>query len=84
MAVVSLLMAYAHPAAAELQLERLDGTFVESSVVEARVLEIMQQARLPGLQIAVVNGGQVVYTAGFGVKSSRTGTVSMLLSEMMF
>ena len=55
------------------RFERLDGTYVPIGTVEAEVPGIMSAARLPGLQVAVINGGEVVYSRGFGVNSAETG-----------
>ncbi|HSG27794.1 MAG TPA: serine hydrolase domain-containing protein, partial [Candidatus Krumholzibacterium sp.] len=39
----------------------------------ARIPGLMQAATIPGLSIALVREGEVVWTAGFGVKSTSTG-----------
>jgi CubicO group peptidase (beta-lactamase class C family) len=54
------------------RIERLDGSYVSVRAIETEIPEIMAGARLPGLQIAVINGGQVVYKKGFGVRSTET------------
>ena len=41
--------------------------------IEAGIPAILEGARLPGLQIAVINDGQAVYTGGFDVKSTESG-----------
>ena len=54
------------------RFERLDGSLVSVREIQKRIPEILKAARLPGLQVAIINDGQVVYTAGFGVKSIET------------
>jgi CubicO group peptidase (beta-lactamase class C family) len=49
------------------QLSLTDDMMVE---LEAYVLEIMERYDIPGVAIAVVQGGEVVYTQGFGVRES--------------
>lgn len=55
------------------RIERLDGSFVPVREIEAGIPAILEAARLPGLQVAIINDGNVVYTHGFGVKSVETG-----------
>ena len=55
------------------RIERLDGHFVPVREIEAGIQSILAAARLPGLQVAIINDGLVVYTNGFGVKSVETG-----------
>ncbi len=56
----------------DARLERLDGSDVSVGAIEAEIPEMMAGARLPGLQVAVINDGRVVYTKGFGVRSTET------------
>lgn len=39
----------------------------------ARIPDLMSQARVPGLSIAIVHNGSVVWDGAFGVKSTETG-----------
>ncbi len=41
--------------------------------LNARIPDLMQQARIPGLSIAIVHHGRVVWDGAFGVKSTETG-----------
>jgi len=54
-------------------IERLDASGLTIGELETGIAEILESARLPGLQVAVVSDGDVVYTSGFGVKSTETG-----------
>lgn len=54
-------------------IEHLDGSRISLRAIETGVPEIMAGARLPGLQVAVINDGRVVYTKSFGVTSTETG-----------
>ncbi len=55
------------------RIERLDRSFVPVREIESGIPPILEAARLPGLQVAIINDGLVVYTKGFGVKSVETG-----------
>ena len=55
------------------RIERLDGSRITAAELEAGVSAIMEAARLPGLQLAVINDGQIGYLGAFGVKSTETG-----------
>jgi len=52
---------------------RLDGSPVRVAAVEQRIPQILEAARLPGLQVAVVADGRIVYSRGFGVRDAGTG-----------
>ena len=41
----------------------------------ARIPALMKQARVPGLSIALLHDGRVVWDGAFGVKSTETGAV---------
>jgi len=41
--------------------------------LEQRLPELMKQARIPGLSIAVIKEGKLLWTRGFGVKNGQTG-----------
>ncbi len=58
---------------AEPRVERLDGSVITVRELEVGVSAIMEAARVPGLQVAVINDGEVVYLGAFGVKSAETG-----------
>jgi CubicO group peptidase (beta-lactamase class C family) len=53
-------------------IDHLDGSDISVRAIEAEIPEIMAGARLPGLQVAIINDERVVYTNGFGVKSTET------------
>jgi CubicO group peptidase (beta-lactamase class C family) len=41
--------------------------------LERSIPELMRKARIPGLSIALIREGEIVWDAGFGVKSAATG-----------
>jgi CubicO group peptidase (beta-lactamase class C family) len=41
--------------------------------LEARIPQLMQEGDVPGLALALVRGGELVWRRGFGVKNARTG-----------
>jgi CubicO group peptidase (beta-lactamase class C family) len=44
------------------------GTFAQTNQVEAKLKEMMQQLKIPGLSVAVVKDGQIVYEKALGLK----------------
>lgn len=56
-----------------LVFERLDGSKVTAGQLETEIPDILSRARLPGLQIAIVQDGRVAFTHGYGVKNTSTG-----------
>ncbi|MGB2908715.1 MAG: serine hydrolase domain-containing protein [Candidatus Aminicenantaceae bacterium] len=41
--------------------------------LEARIPELMREAGIPGLQVALIRGGRVLWHRGFGIKNTQTG-----------
>jgi len=54
-------------------LELLDGSTVSVEQYEESVAAISERAGVSGLSVAIINGSQVVYVNGFGVRSRETG-----------
>jgi CubicO group peptidase (beta-lactamase class C family) len=54
-------------------LELLDGSTMSVEQFEESVTAITERAGVSGLSVAIINGSQVVYADGFGVKSKETG-----------
>jgi CubicO group peptidase (beta-lactamase class C family) len=50
--------------------------------LDARIPALMKQARVPGLSIAIVHDGRVVWHGAFGVKSTETG--ALVSTETLF
>ena len=44
-----------------------------TSELEAAIPELMQEAGIPGLQIALIREGRVLWHRGFGIKNTQTG-----------
>jgi CubicO group peptidase (beta-lactamase class C family) len=63
---VLLLAGTAGPRGAPAEIRRLDGTRVSPSQVDARISQLMKAAEVPGLGLAVLNGGEVVAARGYG------------------
>ena len=55
------------------QLERIDGSHVSVDDLEPYVAALMDSAGVTGLQMAIINGGRVVYTHEFGLRSRASG-----------
>ena len=49
---------------------RLDGRTLSAHEVERTVERLMRAGRVPGLALAILNGGEVVYLRGFGTARS--------------
>ena len=54
-------------------LKRVDGSVVSVDEMESYVSAVMDSAGVTGLQMAIINDGQVVYTHEFGLASRATG-----------
>jgi CubicO group peptidase (beta-lactamase class C family) len=56
----------------DTRIDHLDGSDISVRAIETEIPEIMAGARLPGLQVAIIDDGRVVYSNGFGVRSTET------------
>lgn len=56
------------------RVTRLDGRSLSSAEVERTVERLMSAGRVPGLALAILNKGEVVYLNGFGVARADTRT----------
>ena len=54
-------------------LATVDGRSLSSNDLDQYVTSVMDSAGVMGLQLAVINRGQVVYTKEYGLKSRRSG-----------
>ncbi len=61
------------PAAEDATLATVDGRSLSSGDLDRYVTSTMDSAGVMGLQLAVINRGQVVYTHEYGLKSRRSG-----------
>lgn len=52
---------------------RLDGFHTPAEQLDAKIAELMREAKVTGLGVAVVNGGKIVYLKAHGVKNTKTG-----------
>ena len=62
-------------AADRQQIRRIDGSYVSVDEVEQYVAAVMDSAGVMGLQMAVIDGGDVVYEHQWGLKSRVSGLV---------
>ena len=53
---------------------RLDGTSLSPAEVERTVERLMRAGRVPGLALAILNRGEIVYLRGFGVAKTEPRT----------
>lgn len=79
----SLLLAAAGAAGGALtaqrpvtQIARLDGSVLSLTDADTIVRRLTEQHAITGLQIAVVNGGRLVWSAAYGVRARGNGTGS--------
>ena len=56
----------------EVTVIRLDGTPIYASQIDATVIRSMQEARIPGIGIAVFNHGNIVYARTYGVRDGTS------------
>ena len=55
------------------QLKRVDGTDVSADEMERYIAAVMDSAGVTGLQMAIINEGELAYTHEFGLKSGAAG-----------
>jgi len=58
--------------ASEVTVIRLDGTRIAASQIDATVIRLMQEARIPGAGIAIFNDGAIVYSKTYGERDRAT------------
>ena len=69
------------------EVRLLDGTKIPPSKIERIVTRLMQAGRVTGLAVAVINGGEIVYTEGFGKRNVEQGlplTTATVMSGASF
>jgi CubicO group peptidase (beta-lactamase class C family) len=57
--------------AAEPPIKRWDGSAITPSQVDQTVTRLMHAAEVPGIGIAIINDGKVVYLKGYGVRDKE-------------
>jgi CubicO group peptidase (beta-lactamase class C family) len=50
---------------------RLDGTRITTQAVDATVERLMQAGRVPGLALAIIDGGEIVHMKGYGYRDVK-------------
>jgi CubicO group peptidase (beta-lactamase class C family) len=53
------------------RIMRLDGTTITPGEIDATVARLMKEAEVPGLAIAVLNDGKIVYRQAYGVRDKE-------------
>lgn len=57
------------PAAQERAVRRLDGSTISIDAVDRTVNRLMMSAKVTGLALAIINDGEVVHLAGYGLRN---------------
>jgi CubicO group peptidase (beta-lactamase class C family) len=70
--VIAVALSWPALAAAE-DFRRLDGTRVSPAEIDRTVSELMSAARVPGLALALINNGRVVYVKAYGFRDVEKG-----------
>lgn len=52
-------------------IKRLDGSTITPAEIDGTVTRLMHAARVPGIGIAILNGGKVVYLKAYGVRDKE-------------
>lgn len=52
-------------------IKRLDGSTITPAEIDGTVTRLMHAARVPGIGIAILNGGKVVYFKAYGVRDKE-------------
>jgi CubicO group peptidase (beta-lactamase class C family) len=68
--------ATARPTAAPSPLRRLDGTTLAADSADVLARRLVAEHAITGLQVAVVNGGRLAWTAAYGVRARGDGAGS--------
>jgi CubicO group peptidase (beta-lactamase class C family) len=55
----------------QVAIKRLDGTTIAAAEIDATIERLMKAAEVPGLGIAVLNDGNVVYLKAYGVRDNE-------------
>ena len=58
------------------RLKKLDGDSISTAELEAFVEQIMEEADIPGLSLAILNDSQIVYQKAFGYKNKSDDTIN--------
>lgn len=68
--ILVLVMMFAHGAAVAQRstVERLDSTRITPAEIDATVTQLMQSAEVPGIGVAILNDGKVVFEKAYGVR----------------
>jgi len=62
----------AHAASNNPPIKKLDGSLLPAAAADSIISQLVQDARVTGLCISVLNDNQPVYTKAFGVRNNRT------------
>ncbi|HWM86613.1 MAG TPA: hypothetical protein VNO33_12265, partial [Kofleriaceae bacterium] len=71
MVVAAALALSCGPASRPVQQEtaapvrRLDGSAISAAEIDRTVTRLMRAARVPGLALAIINGGEIVHLQGY-------------------
>ena len=68
---MALALLFSLPAFCGDSIKRLDGTSIASSEIDSTVLRLMKAAEVPGLGLAVLNDGKIVYLKGYGFRDTE-------------
>ncbi len=69
------------------EVRLLDGTTIPPAKIERTVTRLMRAGRVTGLAVAVINGGEIVYAGGFGLRNAEQAlplTTSTVMSGASF
>jgi CubicO group peptidase (beta-lactamase class C family) len=69
LASVAVLAAVDSPNASAVK--RLDGTTISSQEIDATVTRLLSAAKIPGVGVAILNDGKVVFLKGYGVRDKE-------------
>jgi CubicO group peptidase (beta-lactamase class C family) len=53
------------------KVKRLDGSTIAAAEIDATVTRAMQSAGVPGMSLAILNDGQIVYLKGYGLRDKE-------------
>lgn len=71
LAVVAIVVTGADSANGQVQFKRLDGSTIPQSEIDQTVMRVMKGAEVPGVGLALLNDGKIVYVHGYGLRDKE-------------
>jgi CubicO group peptidase (beta-lactamase class C family) len=67
--VVAFFAAFS--AGGQVQPKRLDGSIIPQAEIDQTVMRVMKGAEVPGVGLALLNDGKIIYVKGYGLRDKE-------------